>query len=253
VKQWIRRVVRAAGYDIVRYSPSVGGALGQSGITAADRSILHKIRPFTMTTLARQMALLDATRYIARRNIPGCFVECGVWRGGSSMAAALALLDAGERSRTLHLFDTFDGMTAPRDEDKTLDGVSARTYLDEDRSRAGSVWAVAGYEEVLRNMASTGYPVEQIRLVKGPVEQTVPAECPVEPIALLRLDTDWYESTKHELTYLFPQVSVGGVVIIDDYGHWDGARKAVDEYFAETGLIYLMHRIDYTGRLLIKD
>ena len=107
-------------------------------------------------------------------------------------------------------------------------------------------------EEVRENMASTGYPLERIPLVNGPVERTVPEAAPAA-ICLLRLDTDWYESTRHELNHLFPRVSPDGVMIIDDYGHWHGVRRAVDEYFLEQRACYLMHRLDYTGRMLIKN
>jgi hypothetical protein len=85
----------------------------------------------------------------------------------------------------------------------------------------------------------------------GKVEDTIPADIP-EKIALLRLDTDWYESTKHELIHLFPRLQKGGVLIIDDYGFWKGARKAVDEYFAENNIQILLNRIDDTGRMAIK-
>ena len=100
-------------------------------------------------------------------------------------------------------------------------------------------------------MASTGYPANQISYVRGPVEQTIPITVP-ESIALLRLDTDWHASTRHELDYLFPRLVKGGVLIIDDYGHWQGARKAVDDYIAANKLNLLLSRIDYTGRLAVK-
>ena len=87
-------------------------------------------------------------------------------------------------------------------------------------------------------MASTGYPPDRVRYVKGPVERTIPDRLPGGPIALLRLDTDWYESTRHELLHLFPLLSPGGVLIIDDYGHWSGARKAVDEYLGGLAVPY---------------
>ena len=88
-------------------------------------------------------------------------------------------------------------------------------------------------------------------MVPGLVEDTVPSQAP-EVIALLRLDTDWYKSTWHELEHLYPRLSVGGVLIIDDYGHWEGARRAVDEFIEAKGLRLFLSRIDYTGRLAIK-
>jgi hypothetical protein len=142
-------------------------------------------------------------------------------------------------------------MTSPTDADRTVDGVLARTHLDLDADKT-KVWCVASMDDVRRNMASTGYPQDRIHFVKGPVETTIPGEGPAGLIALLRLDTDWYESTRHELLHLFPLLCERGVLIIDDYGHWEGARRAVDEYLAALERPFYMHRIDYTGRLLVK-
>ena len=100
-------------------------------------------------------------------------------------------------------------------------------------------------------MNSTGYDQGLVHLVKGRVEETIPEHAP-DSIAFLRLDTDWYESTKHELEHLFPRLSRHGVLIVDDYGHWKGARKAVDEYFAENKIKILLSRVDYTGRVAVK-
>jgi len=167
------------------------------------------------------------------------------------MAVALTLAQLGEKARDLYLYDTFEGMTPPTAVDRTQDGTSAQTHLNRDVNKA-VYWCVAGLDDVRQNMASTGYPQERIHFAKGPVETTIPREAPNVPVALLRLDTDWYESTKHELIHLFPRVSEGGVVIIDDYGHWEGARKAVDEYLGALTRTFYIHRIDYTGRLLVK-
>lgn len=221
-------------------------------VSDADREILSRIAPFTMTSVERQIALIEAIRYLVRRQVPGSVVECGVWRGGSVMAVLLALIDEGVIARDIYLYDTFTGMTPPTDVDKTSDGTLAKTHLERDVSRTG-YWCVAQFEEVRNNVLSTGYPEHHIHFIKGPVEETLPACSPPDDIALLRLDTDWYESTKHELTHLFPKVSHGGVVIIDDYGHWQGAKRAVDEFFQNSSEIYYLHRIDYTGRLLIKS
>ena len=207
-----------------------------------------------MTSMERQLALIGAVRYVVRRNIQGCFVECGVWRGGSSMTIALVLAQEGVTDRDLHLFDTYDGMSPPTEEDKSLDGVSADAQLAaEQKSEASTIWCCASIEDVRANMESVGYPMERIHLIKGTVEQTIPVQAPASPIALLRLDTDWYESTKHEMEHLFPALEQNGVLIIDDYGHWQGARKAIDEYFQVHSKHYLMHPIDYTGRILIKN
>jgi hypothetical protein len=218
-----------------------------------DRAILSRIRGYTMTSIDRQIALVNAVRHIVRRGIVGCFVECGVWRGGSMMAVALALGQEGQADRDLYLFDTFAGMTKPTAVDRTFDGLVAQELLDRDAEKARNVSGLAEITEVRQNMASTGYPQGRMHFVQGPVEATIPRDSPTEPIALLRLDTDWYESTKHELMHLFPLLSEGGVLIIDDYGHWQGARKAVDDYLAKQSRHFYLHRIDYTGRLLIKQ
>lgn len=164
------------------------------------------------------------------------------------MAAALAL--SGNTNRELYLFDTFDGLPPPGDLDVDFNGVSAAEQTAKDPSRVGHITAVARLEEVQRNMASTGYPDSQVHYIEGLVEDTIPESAP-EQIALLRLDTDWHESTRHELLHLLPRVVSGGVLIVDDYGHWKGARQAVDEYLEETGIRLLLCRIDFTGRIAV--
>jgi O-methyltransferase len=103
---------------------------------------------------------------------------------------------------------------------------------------------------VRATLLETGYPAERLHLHRGPVEETLPRQSP-GPLALLRLDTDWYKSTLHELEHLYPLLAGGGILIIDDYGHWQGARRAVDEYFADSPPL-LLNRIDYTGRIAVK-
>jgi hypothetical protein len=219
-------------------------------IAPETRAIVERVRPFTLTSVDRIAALCDAVRYLGEARIAGDIVECGVWKGGSSMAIALSLLAAGDSARTLYLYDTFEGMPPPTDADRSLDGRTASEQLATS-DRDAPVWAVAGSAEVARNMAATGYPAERLRFVEGKVEETIPGVVP-ERIALLRLDTDWYESTRHEFRHLYPRLSIGGILVIDDYGHWQGARQATDEYFAEHGIRMLLHRIDYTGRIGVK-
>ena len=155
--------------------------------------------------------------------------------------------------RNLHLFDTFEGMTAPTGEDVTLTGESAADLMaaSTDREDAESVWCRAPLDVVRQAMASVGYDRSRIHYIKGRVEDTIPAGAP-EHIALLRLDTDWYESTRHEMIHLFPRLCVGGVLVLDDYGHWQGARRAVDEYLREHNVPLFLQKIDYTGRYAVK-
>lgn len=248
----IGRIMRKRA-GIIQAVSQEAGQEGPPDIAPADQSILQRVAAFTMTSTARQVALLEAVHYVVRRGIVGDFVECGVWRGGSSMIVALALAQLGVHDRDLWLFDTYEGMTPPTDLDTSLDGLLASELLaSQSPDDASSVWCCASVDEVRANMLSTGYPPERIHLVKGAVEKTIPATAPAS-IALLRLDTDWYESTRHEMNHLFPRVSPNGVLIVDDYGHWQGARRAIDGYLREQQEHYLMLRLDYTGRLLIKN
>jgi len=214
--------------------------------------ILRRCEPATMTSVERIYALYKAVEYISAAQIAGDFVECGVWRGGSMMCAALALLQGGDTTRQLYLYDTFEGMVPPDADDIDFRGhTAAAQLLAEQRTEDSCIWGYAPLEAVRRNMVSTGYPEEKVIYVRGPVEQTIPATIP-GPIALLRLDTDWCASTRHELEHLFPRLVQGGVLIIDDYGHWQGVRRAVDEYFATNCLKVLLHRIDYAARIFVR-
>lgn len=215
------------------------------------RKIYRTVRPFTMTSPERINALIESLEYLVENDIPGDIVECGVWRGGSMMAAALALKRMGATDRELLLYDTFDGMPQPGDEDVDLEGRKAFTLMGKEDRETSYVWAVAQLEEVQRNMTASDYPAEKISYIKGKVQETLPEQAP-DRIALLRLDTDWYDSTKHELEHLYPRLVPGGVLIIDDYGHWQGARRAVDEYLEKLSEPLLLSRIDYTGRLAVK-
>jgi O-methyltransferase len=213
--------------------------------------ICKQVSPYTMTSKERIFSLVNAVKYVARHKIPGDIVECGVWKGGSMMAIAKTLLNQQDENRTLYLFDTFSGMSEPSEEDRDFSGKDAAELLKISSETDQWIWCNAPLEGVQSVMNQTGYPQEKIRFVQGKVEDTLPHHAP-EKIALLRLDTDWYESTKHELIHLFPRLSKNGVIIIDDYGYWEGAKKAVDEYFEEHNIQILLNRIDETGRIALK-
>jgi O-methyltransferase len=221
------------------------------GYDAFLEVVFSHVRPYTMTSLERIQALGDAIGHVVRHAIPGDIVECGVWRGGSMMAAAKCLLKLRE-IRQLYLFDTFEGMPPPSEADVDCHGRPASTLLAISDRTTSDVWACSSIDEVRKNMNSTGYPEARVTYVQGRVEDTIPSQAP-SSISVLRLDTDWYESTAHELHYLFPRLSAGGILIIDDYGHWQGARRAVDEYFATHNIPILLTRIDYTGRMGVKS
>jgi hypothetical protein len=223
------------------------------GLSPEFERAYDRCRGFTMVSKDRQIHQYDAVQYVVNAGIPGAMVECGVWRGGSMMMAAFSLLDAGSRDRDLYLYDTYAGHPQP-DAVRDID-IHGRPLVEEYRKRQSSDgfsdWARVSIEEVDANMRATGYPMERVHLVKGKVEDTVPRHSP-ETISILRLDTDWYESTLHTLEHLFPRLSAGGVLIVDDYGHMQGAKMAVDEYFAKIGRPCLLTRVDYSCRTAIK-
>jgi O-methyltransferase len=249
----VRPLVRTFGVEVVRYRPAKNhGTDYPPDFSDASRRICDLVRPFTMTSPERVNALVEAVRYIVAGGIEGAIVECGVWKGGSAMAAALRLLELGDESRDIYLYDTFYGMPEPADIDVSSGGMKAcDQFVKRQTAEDASDWCRSSLEEARANALSTGYPSEKFHFIEGKVEDTIPAHGP-GAIALLRLDTDWYESTRHELIHLFPRLSPKGVLLIDDYGHWAGARKAVDEYITEHGLNLLLHRIDYTGRIAVK-
>ncbi len=218
--------------------------------SADEIATLQAVRGKTMTTDDRLIALIRAVAHVTEHALPGDFVECGVWKGGSMMAAALTLIRLGAANRVLHLYDTYDGMPPPSDKDRDYLGNSAASQLQM-QDRDAEVWARAQLDEVQCNMLSTAYPPDRVHYIKGKVEDTIPGHAP-DRIALLRLDTDWYESTRHEMEHLFSRLVPGGVLILDDYGHWEGARRAVDEYLGEHRIPLLLCRIDATGRIAIK-
>jgi hypothetical protein len=188
--------------------------------------------------------------------VPGAVVECGVWRGGSVLAMIKTLQRLGVDDRDVYLYDTFEGMTQPTEADTSpFEQPAATTWKETPEGVTPWAWAfdqgIYSIEFVQGLIYDSGYPRERIHFVQGSVEDTIPGTTP-DAIAVLRLDTDWYESTRHELEHLYPLVSDAGVLIIDDYGHWEGSRRAVEEYFSGTRKPLFFARSDYSGRVAIK-
>jgi len=219
--------------------------------SANDWEIINFVKPYTMTSVERLKSLIDAVSYITGNRIEGDFVECGTWKGGSVMCMQKKLIELNQTDRNFWVFDTFEGMPEPDSVDKNFKQTSAQKLLSEEEKEKSLTWAYSNYEETTRNILSSGYPAENINFIKGLVEDTIP-QTPIDKIGILRLDTDWYSSTKFELEQLYPKLVKGGILIIDDYGHWEGCKKAVDEYFTNNGISIFINRIDYTGRLIIK-
>jgi O-methyltransferase len=232
MKKLIRKLFAYFGYEIVKPKPEY--------YEVEFLDIYSECKEFTCTSIERMYALYQAVNYIVKNNIPGVFVECGVWKGGSCMLIAKTLIQR-KSLREIYLFDTFSGMTTPTSCDVDCSGKSAESIMKKNNGKLSDI----PIEQVRRNLLF--YPKELLHFVIGDVRNTVFQFD--EEISLLRLDTDWYDSTRDELKYLYPRLELGGVLIIDDYGHWMGAKKAVDEYFCGT---VLLNRIDYTGRLIVR-
>ncbi len=250
-----RRLTNSAlsrfGYELRRRD--VSSAETEWGLSDADRMIVRTACRFSMAGHRRMSALVAAVDHCVRENIAGDFVECGVWRGGSALAIALKLEQLGATDRNLWLFDTFAGMTAPGSSDvEASTGRTARELMNVTQVGDGNnVWAYATIDDVRDTMSLANFPDERVRYVVGDVSKTLLANVP-EAISLLRLDTDFYASTKIELEVLYPRVADRGLVIVDDYGHWFGARTASDEFFEQLRVRPLMIPLDYSGRMVVK-
>ena len=261
LKDGVRRLASQFGYDIVkRADQKVPPDLAKLAELPPDfddemRATWAAVHPYTLTSPERVLSLCEAVRYVIRAGIPGDFVECGVWRGGSVLAMARTLLTLGVSDRHLYLFDTFTSMPRPGTQDVDIHGVSAARYHE---IYANSTTVDPAYEylpldQVRAILETSGYPPDHFHCIEGLVEDTIPSAAP-EKVALVRLDTDYYESTRHELQHLYPRVPTGGVPIVDDYGHWAGSRQATDEYvaqLADQGIHLLLHRIDYSARMVV--
>jgi O-methyltransferase len=200
--------------------------------------IVKICKQYSLLSPERLLNNMESTRLVDAGKIPGDIVEVGVFKGGSMLSMMLTCTEP----RDFYLYDTFEGMTPPIDADVDLTGKKASDILEQ-------VMCYAGIEEVKRNIfAHTEVPSERIHFVKGDILKN---EVFPQKIAILRIDTDWYESTKYELEHFYPLVSEGGVIIIDDYGHWKGCRKAVDEFIAGKDITLIP--IDYTGVYFVKN
>jgi len=246
INKYIRPIVNKLGIQVTKYSRY------PCDFTETDKKIWDTVKPFTMTTPEGVSVLIDAVKYVVENNIEGDLVECGVWRGGSAMTIALALKEMGKEDREIYLYDTFTGMSTPTDKDVSkFWGKASDIFLTTRTSEDTSNWCLSPLDEVKNNLKKTSYSKEKIHYIKGKVEDTIPETMP-KKIALLRLDTDWYTSTKHELIHLFPKLSKNGILILDDYGDWEGAKKAVDEYIKENNLCLFLGRIDASARIALK-
>jgi O-methyltransferase len=252
MKKLLKNIFKYFGYHIFNIKKNDPFIDINSEHEPEFRELYEKCKPFTMTTVETMFALYKSVEYIIKNDIPGDFAECGVWKGGSAMMMALMLQKAKRTGNKIYLYDTFEGMPEPGAFDKDFQDQHASVEWNQTtREQGKSSWCYAPVEEVKQNLAQTGYPAENLVFIKGKVEDTIPANLP-RALALLRLDTDWYESTLCELEHLYPLLVKKGVLIIDDYGHWAGSRKATDEYFSKVSDPILLNRTDYSARVGVK-
>lgn len=220
----------------------------------AERESFVEVSDLICQVPASAVTLIRAVDYVLNSGIAGAFVECGVFKGASPILIAKTLLRHGISDRDIYLYDTFEGMPKPTEWDVDYTGARSMDVWEKTRWQHvdGSSDVYSPIEEVRENLRRAApYPDGRFHLVKGKVEDTIPSTIP-DRIALLRLDTDYYESTKHELEHLFPRLEKGGVLIIDDYGHFQGARKATDEFFKTRGIPMFLVRVSESVRFGIK-
>ena len=244
-KSFINRILlKLTGFYLTRsYS-----AQGDQRLSLEEKNIISKVKDRTMTNSNSISNLIQATRYILKSGIDGAFVECGVWRGGSAMAFCYSALAYGQVDREIYLMDTFAGYTKVTDKDFQIsNGQKASELFNLDANYI----CQASLEDVKLGIRETNYPSEKVFYLVGDIIQSSLSLLP-DKIAILRLDTDYYESTLWSLENLYPLVPKGGIIIIDDYDYWNGCREACDEFFSKKNDINLMIHMEY-GRMLIKN
>lgn len=217
-------------------------------VSQSEKKLIRNCLKYSMTNFERMWALMQSFHHIRQECLTGDFVECGVWKGGNIILLK-KLIQQYNLKKNIYGFDTFEGMVEPSLYDVNYNNKSAKKMFD-DHKRKKIGFAMCGLDEVKKNIKNY-VKSNNIYLIKGKVENTLKNKKNLpKKISILRLDTDFYESTKIELEILFPRLVKGGVLIVDDYGFWKGAKKAVDEYFSDYR--QFMHYVDHSCRLLIK-
>jgi O-methyltransferase len=257
LKKKIKNILNTLGYELINKNQKI------AELSKQDEELIDTISKYSMTPKIRIFKLLQSLKHLKHHDIKGDYVECGVWKGGNlilfkkfleneDLIAELSN-EKNRENKNIYGFDTFEGMTEPDVNDYDLsNNNSAVDLLKNDKNKKTNLWGVVSLEDVMDNLSNNLKDLKNIHLIKGPVEQTLTNEKNIpKNISLLRLDTDWYSSTKKELEILYEKVSHGGIIIIDDYGHWGGSKKAVDEFFKDKYV--WMHYVDYACRLIIKD
>jgi hypothetical protein len=187
----------------------------------------------------------EAIPYCEKHKINGSYVECGVMAGSHPVIACNVILNNNFSIRDIYMYDTYEGLTEPGEYDYSTDNPIYHMNREQvlqmwnsyKMSEDTNGWCYCSLEDVKNNVYKTNYPKDKLHFIKGDVMETLAQEENIpEEISVLRLDTDWYESSKFELQKLYHKVVKGGVIILDDYFHWDGQRRATDEFFQENNI-----------------
>lgn len=269
LNKWIQKIVRKLGYQ-KRPTKEDRNASYRLPHAAAIAEDFPKVQHFSMLSYLKLATLYEQVIYLDAQAISGALVECGVWKGGSVGMMALANLRFGKERRKIHLFDAFDDICEP---DPKVDGIQAMEDIEQllgepAPTYSGQLTPIKGIYDSRGGHGTIaecrsllvyqiGYDESAIAFHKGWFQNTLPEQVEqIDQIAMLRLDADWYESTKVCLEYLYDKVVPGGFVIIDDYGRYDGCKKAVDEFLEKRNIKTFLHFADYQGgecRYFIKN
>lgn len=253
IKNFLKVKLNNFGYSIIKNNNS--NDYNYVELSSDEIEIIRNVfeSKYSMTSIPRLVATLKACKYVVEEGIDGDFVECGVWRGGNAIIAKKIFEKLGS-DKQLYLFDTFLGMTEPTEVDKDFtNNVSANERYIQNQEKDYNKWCYASLEDVKNNFKDMNLSIDGVNFIKGDVKETLSRKHNIPTkISVLRLDTDWYESTLLELNILYPILSHRGNILIDDYGHWQGSKKAVDEYFEKIKKKPLFNVTDYTGRSAIK-
>ena len=254
IAKTVNSISKKFGYRLIKIDKS-NWSDAFVGISKFEKSILNICSKFSMTGFERMYFLIKAIEQIKNNKIQGDFVECGVWKGGN-LILFQKMIEKLNIKKKIYAYDTFKGMTDPGKFDYTFEKREAKEILSTLRkkkvdSKKNIVLAECSLDDVTKNYKKNTKLNKNLHCIKGPVETTLKIKKNIpKKISILRLDTDWYESTKIELEILFPLLTKNGILIIDDYGYWKGAKKAVDQYFFKKPIT--LFKIDFTSRFIIK-
>lgn len=223
-------------------------------VEASDEEIgeFEKINKISLTSLPNKWSLIQSLKHVKNNNLPGDIVETGVFKG-ANLILINNFLKKFHIDKKIFAYDTYSGQSEPTDLDFDIKGTSMKKkFSDYKKKNLAPVYC--SLDDVKNNIEKYSQnDLDQLIFIKGKVEDTLVEEKNLpSKISLLRLDTDFYESVKISLEILYPRLVSGGVLIIDDYGHFKGAKIAVDNFFKDKKNIW-MHRVDYTCRLIIKS